>query len=420
MSHIVKSNGDGTHKEALVTTQTSELDVTQWRDRKRHLWLMGLIAPTALFVMLPLVWAFNQWGWHAAAQVPFWIGPILLYLLLPALDLRYGPDGQNPPDEVMERLENDKYYRYCTYIYIPFQYASVIFGAYLFTASDLCWLGFDGSLAWPAKIGLALSVGMLGGVGINTAHELGHKKDSLERWLAKVTLAQTWYGHFYIEHNCGHHVRVATPEDPASARFGETFWEFLPRSVWCSLSSSWKLEAQRMRRLRKSPFNIENDVLNAWLMSVVLWGVLIAVFGPALIPFMVIQAVFGFTLLETVNYLEHYGLLRKKTQSGRYERCAPQHSWNSDHIVTNLFLYHLQRHSDHHANPTRRYQTLRSIDGAPNLPSGYASMIALTYFPPLWRRVMDHRVLEHYNGDISCVNVHPRVCDKVLAKYGAS
>jgi alkane 1-monooxygenase len=403
-----------------VVTQLSDVDIAQWRDKKRHLWLMGLIAPTALFVVLPMVWAFNQWGWHAAAQVPFWIGPILLYVVLPALDLRYGPDGENPPDEVMERLENDKYYRYCTYIYIPFQYASVIFGAYLFTASNLSWLGFDGGLSWPAKIGLALSVGMLGGVGINTAHELGHKKDSLERWLAKITLAQTWYGHFYIEHNRGHHVRVATPEDPASARFGETFWEFLPRSVFGSLRSSWELEAQRMRRLGKSPFNIRNDVLNTWLMSLVFWGVLITVFGPAVIPFMIIQAVFGFTLLETVNYLEHYGLLRQKTDSGRYERCAPEHSWNSDHLVTNLFLYHLQRHSDHHANPTRRYQTLRSMHGAPNLPSGYASMIALTYVPAVWRRMMDHRVLEHYGGDITRVNLHPRVRDKMLARYGVA
>ena len=214
---------------------------------------MGLIAPTALFVVLPIVWAFNQFGWHAASQVFFWIGPFLLYVLLPALDLRYGPDGQNPPDEVMERLENDKYYRYCTYIFIPFQYASVIFGAYLFTASDLSWLGYDGGLSWAARIGMALTVGVLGGIGINTAHELGHKKDSLERWLSKITLAQTAYGHFYIEHNRGHHVRVATPEDPASARFGETFWEFLPRSVWGSLRSAWQLEAQRMRRLDKSP-----------------------------------------------------------------------------------------------------------------------------------------------------------------------
>ena len=219
----------------MTSTESEHLAVDEWRDKKRYLWLMGLIAPTALFVMLPVTWAFNRAGWHEAAQVPFWIGPILLYILLPALDLRFGPDGQNPPDEVMERLERDKYYRRCTYVYIPFQYTSVILGAYLFTASDLSWLGFDGALPWFAKIGLALSVGVLGGVGINTAHELGHKKDSLERWLSKITLAQTCYGHFYIEHNRGHHVRVATPEDPASARFGETFWEFLPRSVWGSL-----------------------------------------------------------------------------------------------------------------------------------------------------------------------------------------
>jgi alkane 1-monooxygenase len=159
-------------------------------------------------------------------------------------------------------------------------------------------------------------------------------------------------------------------------------------------------------------------VLNAWVMSVVLYGALIAIFGVALIPYVVISAVFGFTLLETVNYLEHYGLLRQKTPSGRYERCAPEHSWNSDHLVTNLFLYHLQRHSDHHANPTRRYQTLRSMSGAPNLPSGYASMIGLTYFPPLWRKVMDHRVMAHYGGDITRVNIHPRMRDEVLAKYG--
>ena len=395
------------------------LPADQWQDKKRHLWLMGLIAPTALFVVMPVVWAMNQFGWQTASQAFFWIGPFLIYILLPSLDLRFGPDGQNPPDEVMERLENDKYYRYCTYVYIPFQYASVIVGAYLFTASDLSWLGYDGALSWPARIGLALSVGTLGGIGINTAHELGHKKDSLERWLSKITLAQTWYGHFYIEHNRGHHVRVSTPEDPASARFGETFWEFLPRSVWGSLRSGWQLEAQRMRRLGKSPFNIRNDVLNAWLMSLVFWGVLVAVFGPALIPFIVIQAVYGFTLLETVNYLEHYGLLRQQTANGRYERCLPEHSWNSDHLVTNLFLYHLQRHSDHHANPTRRYQILRSIDDAPNLPSGYASMISLTYFPPLWRKVMDHRVLEHYGGDITRVNVDPRRREKILARYGA-
>jgi alkane 1-monooxygenase len=422
------------HRRFAFVTSTVDKGVEpvaqEWRDKKRYLWLVGLVAPTALFVVLPVIWAMNRHGWHTSSQVLLWIGPLLLFVLLPLLDLRFGPDGQNPPDEVMEQLENDKYYRYCTYAFIPFQFASVVFGAYLFTADNLSWLGYDGPVGWIGKVGVALSVGVLGGVGINTAHEMGHKKDSLERWLSKVTLAQTFYGHFFIEHNRGHHVRVATPEDPASARMGESLWAFLPRSVWGSLRSSWALEAERMRRLDKSVLSIRNDVVNAWLMSVALWGVLLAVFGWTLLPFIVVQAVVGFGLLEAVNYLEHYGLLRQKVDDparrgsnsarGRYERCRPEHSWNSDHIVTNIFLYHLQRHSDHHANPTRRYQTLRSFDGAPNLPSGYSSMILLTLVPPLWRKVMDPRVLAHYDGDITRAHLHPPKREKLIAKYGVA
>ncbi|OZD79081.1 alkane 1-monooxygenase [Rhodococcus sp. 05-2256-B2] len=397
----------------------AQAPVDEWHDRKRYLWLMGLIPPTAVFLATGLVWAFNQLGWNAVAPVWWWIGALLVYGLLPILDRFFGPDGDNPPDEVMKALEEDKYYRYCTYAYIPFQLASLVFACYLWSADNLTWLGIDGGLGLLSKIGLAISIGVMGGVGINTAHELGHKKDDLERWLSKITLAQTFYGHFYIEHNRGHHVRVATPEDPASSKFGESFWAFLPRSVWGSLRSSWELEKTRMERLGKSTWSIHNDVLNAWLMSVVLYTVLAVVFGPIVLPFLAVQAIYGFSLLETVNYLEHYGLQRQKKDNGRYERCTPEHSWNSDHIVTNIFLYHLQRHSDHHANPTRRYQTLRSMDGAPNLPSGYASMISLAYFPPVWRKVMDHRVLDHYDGDITRVNIQPSKREKILAAYGA-
>ncbi|MBY4011933.1 alkane 1-monooxygenase [Rhodococcus fascians] len=397
----------------------AQAPVDEWHDRKRYLWLMGLIPPTAVFLATGLVWAFNQLGWNAVAPVWWWIGALLVYGLLPILDRFFGPDGDNPPDEVMKALEEDKYYRYCTYAYIPFQLASLVFACYLWSADNLSWLGIDGGLGLLSKIGLAISIGVMGGVGINTAHELGHKKDDLERWLSKITLAQTFYGHFYIEHNRGHHVRVATPEDPASSKFGESFWAFLPRSVWGSLRSSWELEKTRMERLGKSTWSIHNDVLNAWLMSVVLYTVLAVVFGPIVLPFLAVQAIYGFSLLETVNYLEHYGLQRQKKDNGRYERCTPEHSWNSDHIVTNIFLYHLQRHSDHHANPTRRYQTLRSMDGAPNLPSGYASMISLAYFPPVWRKVMDHRVLDHYDGDITRVNIQPSKREKILAAYGA-
>lgn len=391
----------------------------QWRDSKRYLWLWGLFAPTGLFLVgLPLIWALNEIGWHTVAQIPFWLGPILIYVAIPLADIFFGPDGANPPDEAMEYLENDKYYRYLTYVFIPFQYASVVMACYLITADNLSWLGIDGGLHLADKIGLALTIGMLGGIGINTAHELGHKKVKLERWLSRITLAQTFYGHFYIEHNRGHHVRVATVEDPASSRIGETFWAFLPRTVFGSLASAWKLEKARLARLDRRTFSVKNEILSAWLMSVVLFGALIAVFGVGLAPYLILQAVFGFSLLEAVNYLEHYGLARQKTARGRYERPAPLHSWNSNHIVTNVFLYHLQRHSDHHAYPTRRYQTLRSWDGAPDLPSGYASLIMLAYFPPLWRKVMDKRVLAHYDGDITKANIHPPKRAEVLARYG--
>lgn len=397
----------------------SSAGVTRWRDRKRYLWLLGLILPTSLLVAVGVAWVFAQIGWTAATPVVWWVGPFLLYALLPALDAYFGADDQNPPDEVIEHLENDKYYRYCTYAFIPFQLVSLVLACYLWTADDLSWLGISGGLGLISKIGVMATIGIVGGVGINTAHEMGHKREDLERWLSKITLAQTCYGHFYIEHNRGHHVRVSTPEDPASARFGESFWMFLPRSVFGSLKSSWELEKTRMTRLKKSTWSIQNDVLNAWLMSVVLFGALAAIFGWQVLPFLLIQAAYGASLLESVNFLEHYGLLRQKTASGRYERCAPAHSWNSDHIVTNIFLYHLQRHSDHHANPVRRYQTLRSMDDAPNLPTGYASLIGVTYFPPVWRKLMDHRVIEHYQGDITAVNIDPRKRSKILARYGA-
>lgn len=392
-----------------------------WRDPKRRMWLWGLFAPTGLFTIgLPLIWGLNALGLPELSHVAYWVGPILVYLIIPIADLVVGADGSNPPDEVMEALENDKYYRYLTYLYLPFQYATLITGCYLIASDNLSWLGVPGGLATVDKIGLALTVGIVGGIGINTAHELGHKKVGLERRLSRIALAQTCYGHFYIEHNRGHHVRVATPEDPASARFGESFWAFWPRTVRGGLRSAWNLERTRLRRLGSGPWTLRNDVLSAWLLSVVLFAALVAIFGLEILPYLLLQAVVGFSLLEAVNYLEHYGLVRQRTAAGRYERPSPRHSWNSDHLVTNIFLYHLQRHSDHHAYPTRRYQTLRSWEQAPELPSGYASMILLAYFPPLWRRVMDKRVLAHYGGDITRANIQPSKRERILARYGAS
>ncbi|MDO9495777.1 MAG: fatty acid desaturase, partial [Nocardioides sp.] len=224
----------------------------------------------------------------------------------------------------------------------------------------------------------------------------------------------------YIEHNRGHHVRVATPEDPASSRMGETFYAFWPRTVIGSLKSAWRVEKRRYARRQQHPWRIGNDVLNAWLMSVVLFGGLIAWLGVGITPYLIVQAVVGFSLLEVVNYMEHYGMLRQKVGAPgkeRYERVDPSHSWNSNNIATNVLLYHLQRHSDHHANPTRRYQTLRDFEESPVLPTGYAGMIVLAAFPPIWRRVMDPRVAGHFGGDITRANLQPGKEAKLLAKW---
>jgi alkane 1-monooxygenase len=378
------------------------LAAAPWRDPKRYAWLLGLLIPTLPFLAWGLV--------HLTGLGVFWFyGPVLVFAIFPLLDLLIGMDAANPPDSVIKWLEQDRYYRWCTYLFIPIQYAGLVFA---------CWLWSSGTLSTVDDIGLMLTVAMVSGIAINTAHELGHKRDSLERWLSRVALAQSGYGHFFIEHNRGHHVRVATPEDPASARLGESFYSFLPRTVIGSLRSAWRLERTRLERMGRSPWTVRNDILSAWAMTALLFAALTVAFGPVVLPYLLGQAVLGFSLLEVVNYLEHYGLLRQRREDGRYERTRPEHSWNSNNVASNVLLYHLQRHSDHHANPVRRYQALRHVDEAPQLPTGYAGMIVLAAVPPLWRRVMDPRLLAHYGGNLTRANIAPRRRARMLARHG--
>jgi alkane 1-monooxygenase len=393
-----------TAHDVIARDPEEALSARTWRDPKRYYWLLGLLVP-----VLP----FMAWGMVALTGLGFFwfFGPLFVFGVMPLLDTLVGKDSANPPDSVIKWLEQDRYYRWCTYLYLPIQYVSLVVA---------CALWANGGLSLIEQIGLALTVGSVSGIAINTAHELGHKRASMERWLSRIALAQTGYGHFFIEHNRGHHVRVATPEDPASSRLGESFYRFWPRTVVGSLRSSWELEAERLGRMQRSTWTLRNDILGAWSMTVVLFAVLTIAFGPVVLPFLLIQAVFGFSLLEVVNYLEHYGLLRQRREDGRYERTQPQHSWNSNNISSNVLLYHLQRHSDHHAHPMRRYQALRHFDEAPELPSGYATMIVLAIIPPLWRRVMDHRVVAHYEGDLSLANIQPSKRAKIMARYGSN
>jgi alkane 1-monooxygenase len=387
----------------MTTASVNQPLTATWTDPKRYLWLLGLIVPLAPFLAFGLAEL-------TGLGVMWWFGPALVFGLFPFLDHAIGKDSSNPPDSAIKWLERDPYYRWCTYAFIPLQYGSLLLA---------CRLWANGDLSLLESIGLAMTIAMVSGIAINTAHELGHKRKSHERWLSKVALAQTGYGHFFVEHNRGHHVRVSTPEDPASSKLGESFWAFLPRTVVGSLRSALHLERERLADAGERFLSPRNDVLNAWAMTVVLFGALLAAFGVEILPWLAIQAVVGFSLLEVVNYLEHYGLLREKRDDGRYERTRPEHSWNSDNVASNVFLYHLQRHSDHHANPMRRYQALRHYDGLPELPSGYATMILLAYLTPLWRRVMDPKVVAHYGGDVTRANIHPRKRARYLARYGA-
>jgi alkane 1-monooxygenase len=375
-----------------------------WRDTKRFMW------PAALFVpVLPYV------GYgiasHSGAAVFWYLTPAIVFILIPVIDGIVGDDGGNPPEELVAQLQEDKYYRWMTFLYLPLQYGGIVLGT---------WQFVQPGQSWVARVGIVLSVGTVNGIAINTAHELGHKREDLERWLSKIALAPSFYGHFYVEHNRGHHTRVATPDDPASARLGESFYRFWPRTVRGSLHSAVSLEWKRLRRGGGSPWTYRNDVLNAWAMTVALFAVLIGFFGWKAVPFLILQAIVGFSLLEVVNYLEHYGLQRQLNEAGRYEKVNPLHSWNSNRLATNLFLYELQRHSDHHANPTRRYQVLRHFDESPQLPAGYARMIVIALVPPLWRRTMDDRVVAHYDGDVKLANIEPTKRTKILAKYGAA
>jgi alkane 1-monooxygenase len=384
-----------------MTTATM---TASWTDGKRYWWLLSPALP--LLVLVGLI------NFHINGAVfGAWGTPLIVYLIVPFLDLLIGADKTNPPDTAIMDLERDRYYRWIVYAYIPIQYGVTIYGA---------WLAIQPTTSWLAFVGLIFSVGMINGIGINTAHELGHKRENLERWLARITLAPVAYGHFFVEHNRGHHRNVATPEDPASSRMGESFWAFLPRTMIGSLRSAWSLERERLSRRGQGVWNRDNENLQSWAMTVVLFGALAIWLGPKVLPFLLIQAFYGASLLEVVNYIEHYGLLRQKDANGRYVRCEPEHSWNNNHIMSNVFLYQLQRHSDHHANPMRRFQALRHFENSPQLPVGYAGMLLPAYFPFFWYRLMDKRVIAHYRGDLAKANLQPSRREKLLRRYASA
>jgi len=375
-----------------------------YTDRKRWLWAMSVFYP-----LQPLV---GIWL-HSLSGNEFWLlMPLLLnFGLGPIIDWILGEDRNNPPDAVIMQLDQDRYYRRLTYATVPLHFVTLVGAA---------WYASTQGLSVWGLIGLAIVTGMASGLAINSGHELGHKNSRIEKLLAKLILAVPAYGHFTINHNLGHHRNVSTPGDPASARMGESIYKFAVREIPGALKEAWTIERDRLQRRERSFWHPNNQILQSYYLTALLNIALIVWLGWVMVPFLLLHHASAYWQLTSANYIEHYGLLREQDENGKYERCEPRHSWNSNHVFSNLVLFHLERHSDHHANPLRRYQALRHFDDAPQLPNGYFGVYLLAYVPVLWFRVMDKRLLAlaHVKGDLDKVNICPDARAAIFLKCG--
>lgn len=331
-----------------------------------------------LLIPLPII-GLHLGGWYSF--LPF----AVVFILIPFVDI-FIRDPSNPSREQEHELIKDSYYKYITYAYVPAQMIMLVYAAYVVSTHHLSWI------EW---LGFTLSIGLIsGGAGINLAHELMHKNSRTQQILSKTLLVCVCYGHFYIEHVKGHHVRVATPEDPATAQLGESFYQFIPKTLIGSFKSALHLEKKRMLQKGYACWSLHNHFW--WILSVpiIIGSLCLLLGGFSTLAFFIVQSFTAIMTLELVNYIEHYGLERKKLENDVYEKVSPYHSWNANHWLTNAILFHLQRHSDHHTYGARPYQILRHMEQSPQLPSGYLGMIVLALIPPLWSTVMDKRVME--------------------------
>jgi alkane 1-monooxygenase len=313
-----------------------------------------------------------------------WFPLLFLFVLLPACDALLGHDPANVAPESEAAVAGSRWFVALTLLAVPVQAALLPWSAAWFADAGFGPLGMAGWL---------LSQGVVGGIlAINTAHELIHKNGRGERFAGGLLLASVGYHGFKVEHLRGHHVHVGTPEDASTARRGQSLWRFLPVAMWRNTVAAWRLEAARLRGLGLPWWHRRNELLGWSALWLALLGAFVAGWGTRGAAFFVIQGLVAAASLEVINYVEHYGLERRRLADGRYERVTPAHSWNSDFALSNLMLFQLQRHSDHHAFPKRRYAVLRHRADAPQLPGGYAAMFVLAWFPPLWRRLVDPRV----------------------------
>jgi len=323
--------------------------------------------------------SFTMEGWLSFLPL------LYAFVLIPVLEWISASDASNLTKAERELVQRDPLYDLVLYLTVPVQLVTLIW--FITLMAD------PGSGEMTTRVGRILSMGLMCGVfGINVAHELGHRARSFDRVLARVMLLTSLYMHFYIEHNRGHHRNVGTPADGATARRGETVYRFWIRSVVQGFRSAWSIVARERHRKAKKIWTPQNEMVGYLFVELLLVGAVWLYGGwVALWPFL-IAATLGILLLETVNYIEHYGLVRRKISAGRFEDVKHRHSWNSDFVLGRLVLFELTRHSDHHWDPGKHYEELDSITEASHLPAGYPAMMLLALVPPLWFRVMDRRL----------------------------
>jgi alkane 1-monooxygenase len=318
--------------------------------------------------------AFTYQGWLTFLPV------IWSYAVIPLMELFIKPDHSNLDAVEEEMVKADRVYDYLLYATAPLHYAFLLYFLFSLQQPGL------GIVEYAGRI---LSMGLLCGVfGINVAHELGHRASKFEQALAKIMLLSSLYMHFFIEHNKGHHKRVATKDDPASARLDESLFAFYFRTIIFSYLSAWEIERRELQKKNKPFFSYHNQMILFLAIQIAFVALIFFVFGWVITLCYLAAAGFGVGLLEAVNYIEHYGLSRKETEPGKYERAMPEHSWNSDHVIGRIALFELSRHSDHHYLASRKYQVLRHHDDSPQMPTGYPGMIILAHMPPLFFRIM--------------------------------
>jgi alkane 1-monooxygenase len=300
------------------------------------------------------------------------------FVCIPIIELVTKPNATNLTQENRLKVKDNGFYLWALRFSVPVQLFCGIYMLY----------HIGGVMDITTRIGRVLSYGMLCGVmGINIAHELGHKTNSMDQFLAKVLLTTTLYTHFYLEHNYGHHRNVGTPEDASTARKGEWVYLFWIRSIVMSYLSAWRIG------IKRSNANIlRNEMMYYTLVQVIVLFIIYALFGGTVLIGFVGASITGWLLLETVQYIEHYGLVRKKSSTYRYENVEPRHSWNSNHIWGRAILFELSRHSDHHYLPNKEYPLLDHHQESPQLPTGYPGMMLLSLIPPLYMRIVNAKI----------------------------